>query len=74
MFECNLGGYAHWGGWFTAVAFLLAGSFIAWLILHFGKPKKPLNADRIDSMEILKLRLAKGEITLEEYTILKSTL
>jgi putative membrane protein len=31
-------------------------------------------ADRSDSLEILKLRLARGEITIEEYTNLKSIL
>ena len=31
-------------------------------------------ADRSDSLEILKLRLAKGEITIEEYNTLKSIL
>lgn len=31
-------------------------------------------ADRTDSLAILKLRLAKGEITIEEYNTLKSML
>jgi putative membrane protein len=31
-------------------------------------------ADRADSLAILKLRLAKGEITIEEYNTLKSML
>lgn len=31
-------------------------------------------ADRADSLAILKLRLAKGEITIEEYNILRSML
>lgn len=73
MFGCTLDGFAHWGGWFTGAMFLLAGFLLTGLALRLGK-KKPLNTDRIDSMEILKTRLAKGDITLDEYAALKSAL
>lgn len=73
MFGCNLDGFVHWGGWFTGAIFLLAVFFIAWLGLRFTR-KKTLDSDRLDSMEILKIRLAKGDITLEEYNTLKSAL
>lgn len=73
MFGCYIDGFTHWGGWFFGPIFLLAGVLIAWLVLH-GAPKKPRNTDRNDSMQILKARLAKGEISLEEYNTLKSVL
>lgn len=73
MFGCNIGGFAHWGGWFPGIGFLLASAFVAWLAIRLTR-KKPCNTDRVDSLAILKMRLAKGEITLEEYTALKSVL
>lgn len=36
--------------------------------------RKKCNFDRRDSLEILKRRLASGEITLEEYEKIKSVL
>ena len=73
MFGCTLGGFGHWGGWFTWAIFLMGGVIITWLVMRSSR-EKPKNTDRIDSMEILKIRLAKGEITLDEYNTLKSAL
>lgn len=73
MFGCTLAGFGHLGGWFAWPLFLLAGVLIAWLAIRAFK-EKPKNTDRMDSMEILKYRLAKGEITLDEYKTLKSAL
>ena len=73
MFGCNLQGFAHMGGWFSGAMFFLAGSLIVFLILRFTRKAAP-GMDRIDSLEILKARLARGEISLEEYNTLKSVL
>lgn len=73
MFGCAMEGFAHWGGWFTGALFLAAGSLVTLLIVRARK-EKPINTDRIDSMEILKARLARGDISLEEYTTLKAAL
>lgn len=73
MFGCNLAGMAHWGSWFTAFLFLGAGLLLICHMWRAGR-KKPVNTDRIDSMEILKARLARGDISLEQYNILKTAL
>lgn len=73
MFGCTMEGFAHWGSWFTGVLFLGAGSLVTYLIVRARK-EKPINTDRIDSMEILKARLARGDISLEEYNTLKTAL
>lgn len=73
MFGCNLYGFAHWGGWFSGVFFLAAITLIVWLLIRVRR-NRPINTDRSDSLEILKIRLAKGEISLEEFNILKKAL
>lgn len=73
MFGCSPGFFFHWGGWFTAFVLVAAGFLTAWLILK-NSGKKAMRADRLDSLEILKARLARGDITLEEYNTLKSVL
>jgi len=73
MFGCNFYGFAHWGGWFSGVLFLGAVLLVVWLILR-TRNNRPVNTDRSDSLEILKMRLAKGEISLEEFNTLKEVL
>ena len=73
MFGCNLQQFAHWGGWFTAAMFLLAGSAGMYMVMRFSKKSKKF-ADRKDSLDILKYRFAKGEITMEEFNTFKSVL
>jgi putative membrane protein len=61
-------GHSLWG------ILLLAGlGALIWTMLS-NRREGNSAADRSDSLEILKLRLAKGEITIEEYNTLKSIL
>ena len=53
---------------------MLAGAAVTWLGMVFSKKKSNINADRLDSMEIIKSRLAKGEISIEEFNVLKKIL
>ena len=74
----NCGTYPWFGGWMVGHSLwgllLLAGlGMLVWTMFrnrHTGNSA----ADRFDSLEILKLRLAKGEISVEEYNMLKAML
>ena len=73
MFEHGFVGLFHWGAWFLGAALIIAGALGTMLVLRLRK--KPFhNADRLDSMEILKGRLARGDISLEEFNTLKGVL
>ena len=73
MFDCDLPAFSHWGGWLAAILFFGAGALLTYLLS--GKRKRMnRNADCADSMEILRARLARGDITVEEYTALRATL
>lgn len=73
MFGCDLPAFSHWGGWLVAVLFFGAGALLTYALS--GKQKRVnRNADSMDSMEILRARLARGDITVEEYTALKAAL
>lgn len=66
------------GGWMTGHSLwgliVVAGiGTLIWLTFRSRRPPGPA-ADRADSLEILKLRLAKGEISIDEYDKLKSIL
>lgn len=52
---------------------LLVVGVLAFLLFWRTRRDRP-SADRNDSLEILKIRLAKGEISIEEYETLKKTL
>ena len=74
MYGCDIGSVMGWSNGMTHLMFMilivsLAAVFISRIIAH---PKK--NMDSTDSLSILKRRLASGEITLEEYEILKKTI
>lgn len=78
MWGCDFTPYATgWGSWFPMVFWLLILGGIALLALK-GLSGKTRNgnqdADRNDSLEILKKRLARGEINVDEYNTLKSVL
>lgn len=78
MWGCNYIPYAPgWGGWIPMVFWLLILGGIALLAFKVfcGKPKNGnRDADRNDSLEILKTRLVKGEINIDEYNTLKNVL
>jgi len=66
------------GGWMTGHSLwglLLLAVLVVSLWAIFGTRRGGNSAaDRSDSLEILKNRLARGEITIEEYRNLKSML
>ena len=74
MHSCTFLNFFGWGGgWLgmllTITVFVLAVWFISRLML-----RKRCNFDRRDSLNILKHRLASGEITQEEYEKLKNVI
>ena len=71
---CEIGNFAHWNWWVMGGMFMLAGAAVTWLGMVFSKKKNNINADRLDSMEIIKSRLANGEISIEEFNVLKKIL
>ena len=71
---CEIGNFAHWNWWVMGGMFMLAGAAVTWLGMVFYKKKNNINADRLDSMEIIKSRLANGEISIEEFNVLNKIL
>lgn len=78
MWGCDYTPYASgWGGWFPMVFWLLILGGIALLAFKTlcGKDRNGnQDADRNDSLAILKTRLARGDINMDEYNTLKSVL
>lgn len=60
---------AHWifGGFLTVIVLLLLGIFLRGLL----KSSRTRFNDRDDSLQIIKYRLAKGDITHETYLEMK---
>lgn len=71
MYNCDIGGIMGWGGGLTNIIFAVLLITVAIIIINRLLPQHKKNADASDSMEILKRRLASGEISLEEYEKLK---
>jgi putative membrane protein len=66
-------GFGPFGGLLGLVLFLFIIYMIAKLVMSlFSRPNA--NPDRQDSLTILKNRLAKGEITQEEYSRMREIL
>lgn len=80
MWGCSSAPFATWGmGWHGGIGLLsglLLVALLAWLAVRAFGPSRTggHGADRRDSLEILKSRLAKGEITLAEFDTLKKVL
>lgn len=68
--------FGHMMGGFHGVGLILFLAVAVFLIYRLGrKPQTPTGGlDQRDSLEILKARLAAGEISLAEYDKLKSIL
>lgn len=74
MRGCYFGHAFGWGGWWMEIGLLiLVAALVVYVAIGLINRKK-CNFDRRDSLEILKRRLASGEITLEEYEKIKSVL
>ncbi len=74
MHSCTFLNFFGWGGgwlgiFLTIAAFVMVAGLISRLLT-----RKRHNFDRRDSLNILKHRLASGEITPEEYEKLKSVI
>lgn len=84
MWRCSSAPFTTWGmgqgmGWHGGIGLLsglLLVVLLAWLAARGFGPRRTGGhvADRRDSLEILKSRLARGEITLAEFDTLKKVL
>jgi len=74
MRGCYFGHAFGWGGWWVELFLvIMTVACIIYLATRLMGNKKG-HFDRRDSLEILKRRLASGEITLEEYENIKKVL
>lgn len=77
MWNCGYMSFMPFGGWFGVLTSLLFLALLVYLAVKlFGSRASTGNhaADRQDSLKILKIRLAKGEISTDEFNTLKNVL
>jgi putative membrane protein len=74
MYGCDIGSIMGWGNGLTHMFFWLIAISLAVIFLARYLPQNKRSADSFDSLEILKKRLASGEITLDEYEKLKKVI
>ena len=76
MHTCNFMDYLGfgWGGGWTGMLIAVAVLALAIYFIRRLFNRKPCNFDRRDTLNILKHRLASGEITQEEYEKLKNVI
>ena len=60
-------GFGPFGGLLSLLLFILA-MYLIFKIVRSFIPNSKATSDKNDSLRILKIRLAKGEITQEEYS------
>jgi len=63
-----------WGNGMTHLMFMILIVSLAAVFISRIIPQKKNNIDSVDSLSILKKRLASGEISLEEYEKLKNAI
>ena len=73
MFGCSFSVLLGWPGWWGMFAAALVVAVAICLLMNHGKTKRR-KADSDDSISILKRRLAAGEITADEFNMLKQYL
>lgn len=73
MAGCAFAELFGWHGWSGTFLFLVLLSIAVYGVIRLLGPGKG-HADRRDSLEILKRRLAAGEISLEEFKTLRQHL
>jgi uncharacterized membrane protein len=65
-------------GWLWTLIFLALVGGLVYFLVRLSTSRRGGSAsylrDRFDSVEILKVRFAKGEISQEEYTMMKQSL
>ncbi|MDD4701318.1 MAG: SHOCT domain-containing protein [Desulfovibrio sp.] len=74
MHTCNFLNYFGWGGGWTGMLIAVTILALAIYIVCRIFSRKNCNYDRRDTLNILKHRLASGEITQEEYEKLKNVI
>ena len=83
MWDCGIGYSMGYGKWFLgggiigfAIKFLIVVAILALLyrLISQKNPKVSGNPDTKDSLEIIKARFAKGEISEQEYHRMKDVL
>lgn len=79
MFNCDLSsvfglGHGSYLGLVGVVLVLLAGSYAGLRLLRYFSAKNGSGADRNDSLNLARMRYAKGEISDEEYARIKEVL
>lgn len=75
FFGTSHGGGFHFFGGFLHIALVIALlSFLFWGIKRFMAPPTPAGPSGREALNILDQRLARGELTKEEYQSLKETL
>lgn len=88
MFKGGIGGYGYpltggnsflysWAPWLQFIAMMVIAVAIVWIAVmlyrHWNQPQ-PAPRKAESALEIIQLRLAKGELTPEEYAKLKNDL
>ena len=77
MWNCSLPhSMGMFGGIWMWLCLILFVTVLYFIVKAFTGKESPGNSmkDRYDSLEILKIRLAKGEVSIEEFNSLKSAL
>jgi len=74
MYGCDIGSVMGWGNGMTHLMFMILIVSLAAVFISRIIPQKKNNIDSVDSLSILKKRLASGEISLEEYEKLKNAI
>ena len=74
MHDCNYLNFFGWGGGWIGMLLAITVLVLAAYFIFRLMGRKPCNFDRRDTLNILKRRLASGEITQEEYEKLKNVI
>ena len=74
MYGCDIGSVMGWGNGMTHLMFMILIVSLAAVFISRIIQQKKNNIDSVDSLSILKKRLASGEISLEEYEKLKNAI
>jgi putative membrane protein len=77
MWGCAYAPFAGFGGGFGILLCLLLLSLLLLMAIKVSRVSAPMGGSKADSappMEILKNRLANGEITIDEFNALKQLL
>lgn len=74
MYWCDFGNIMGWGNGVSHMIFWILIIGFALMFISRWIPQQKRNSDAADSMDILKRRLASGEISFDEYEKLKKAM